>query len=374
MPAVDRSDMLILFASIGSGHEMAAAAIEEQARAIAGADFSVRRLDLLALMRLPRKTRLSAAPTLPAVGAVYDALWGAEFLGSGAGGLARLAQPLVLPRFAEHIPAGTGVVVSTHALGAILTAKIPDMARVSVMTDLMPHAFWPREVDCLCAATPEARDALLGRGFAAEQLAVTGIPVRSQFAELPDRGAARARLGLAFDRPVALLAAGAEDPGPYARLTHRVSGVLNALLDAGLAPLVLTGNDAELLGHIRAQFPQGVVALPFTEDMATPMAAADVVIAKPGGSLIAECLACGKPLVLLARGRGQERANSEYLEARGAALIAEDETELREKLATVLGSEESLRAMGEAARALGRRDGARRVAEIAIDACADRPI
>ena len=233
MPAVDRSDMLILFASIGSGHEMAAAAIEEQARAIAGDGFSVRRLDLLALMRFPRKTRLSAAPTLPAVGPLYDALWGATSLGGAVGRLTRLAQPALLPRFAEHIPAGTGVVVSTHALGAILTAKMPDIARVSVMTDLMPHAFWPREVDRLCAATPEARDALLGRGFSAEQLAVTGIPVRSQFAELPERGVARARLGLVSDRPVALLAAGADDPGPYTDLAHKVSGVLSALLDAG---------------------------------------------------------------------------------------------------------------------------------------------
>jgi processive 1,2-diacylglycerol beta-glucosyltransferase len=364
MSHADRPELLILYASIGSGHEMAAAAIAEQVRALAGTAVDVRQLDLMELARIPRKRRLSAVPSMPGIGAVYDAVWGAQALGEAVAGLVRLAAPALLPHVAEQITPTTRVVVSTHALGAVLTAKMPKASHVSVLTDLMPHAFWPRQAALTCVPTTEARAALIARGFAPEQIAVTGIPVRLQFAHLPPSVQAKASLGLSGERPVALVAAGADDPGPYAQVAHRLSGILSALLGVGLMPLVLTGTDAALLEHVTAEFGPRVLALPFSEDVATPMAAADVVVAKPGGLLIAECLACGKPLALLARGSGQERANSEYLAAHNAAFIAETDAELADKLASAMAG--SFRPMAERAAALGLPDAARDIATRAI--------
>ena len=364
MVDAERPELLILFASIGSGHEMAAAAIAEQIGALSGSRLRVRALDLMGFARVPRKRRLSAVPSMPGIGALYDAAWSARPLAGGVASLVRLGAPWLLPHAAQQIECGARVVVSTHALGAILTAKMPGLRRVSVLTDLMPHAFWPREAEVTCVPTPEARAALLARGFAAEQIAVTGIPVRAQFSHLPPSGQAKVRLGLPADRPIALVAAGADDPGPYRQVARRLTGILSALLEVGLMPLVLTGNDVELREHVTARFGPRIVARPFSDDVATPMAAADVVVAKPGGLLIAECLACGKPLVLLARGSGQERANSEYLEAHDAAIIAETERELAEKLASALDG--GLGPMAQRAATLGLPDAARSIAERAI--------
>ena len=366
MSSIDRTEILILYASIGSGHKMAAAAIAEQIRELNSGDREVRLLDLLSIGRFPAKSHLSSVASTRGVASVYDAAWRAEWLGKRAERLGGLAQPLMFPSLDAFVTPATRTIISTHAMGAVLAARLPQVKRISVMTDLMPHAFWPHAVDHMCAATPEAADVFAARGFTAEQVVLAGIPVRSQFNRLPTCDDARAKLGLPLDRTVALVVAGAQDPGPYSHVAHAILGTLTALHDIGVVSAALTGTDAEMLERIRATFGDEVKAIPYTDDMAAPMAAADVVVAKAGGSLTAECLVCAKPLVLLGRGSGQERSNSEYLEAKGAALVAEGDEELKEKLGLLLGGAETLRKMSDRIGTLGRRDAARQVAELAL--------
>jgi len=97
--------------------------------------------------------------------------------------------------------------------------------------------------------------------------------------------------------------------------------------------------------------------LGFATNMHELMAAADLVLTKPGGLTTAEALAMGKPLCVLNPIPGQETANSDFLLERGAALKVNRVQDIPFRIEELLGSPK-LRAMARAARALGRPDAA----------------
>jgi processive 1,2-diacylglycerol beta-glucosyltransferase len=102
------------------------------------------------------------------------------------------------------------------------------------------------------------------------------------------------------------------------------------------------------------------------------MAAADLLITKPGGLTSSEALALGKPMVVVNPIPGQESANSDFLLEHGAAVRVNRIEDLPYRLDKLLGSDR-LRQMSQAALALGRPNSAAAVCQMALAALADRP-
>src|SRR5262249_40122798 len=149
-----------------------------------------------------------------------------------------------------------------------------------------------------------------------EQTAVTGIPVHPAYAEPLDRAACLARHGLFGDRPVLLVLGGSHGVGPLEQ-TYRS---LLACPDP-LEVVAVTGWNADARRRLAAvPVPprhKGHV-LGFTRQVDELMAAADLVVSKPGGLACAEALARGRPLVIVNPVPGQEERNSDYLLENGA--------------------------------------------------------
>ena len=109
--------------------------------------------------------------------------------------------------------------------------------------------------------------------------------------------------------------------------------------------------------------------VPYTDRLAAAMAAADLVVARSGGS-VAELAALGKPAILVPYPHAtadHQRKNAQEMVAGGAALLVDD-AELDGALlarltAELLGDPERLAAMAASSAALGRPDAAARVAD-----------
>ena len=97
--------------------------------------------------------------------------------------------------------------------------------------------------------------------------------------------------------------------------------------------------------------------LGFVTNMQEWMAAADLILSKPGGLTTSEALALGKPMFVLDPIPGQEAANSDFLLEHGAAGKVNRVEDLPFRLRQLLGSGK-LVDMARAARALGRPDAA----------------
>jgi processive 1,2-diacylglycerol beta-glucosyltransferase len=99
----------------------------------------------------------------------------------------------------------------------------------------------------------------------------------------------------------------------------------------------------------------------YTRAMDEYMAAADVLVGKPGGLTTCEALAKGLPMVIVNPIPGQEERNADHLLEAGAAIRCNNLPALAWKLDQLLADPERLGAMRANARRLARPDAARTI-------------
>ena len=84
------------------------------------------------------------------------------------------------------------------------------------------------------------------------------------------------------------------------------------------------------------------------------MSAADLVVTKPGGLTVSECLARHKPMLLVSPIPGQEERNSDHLLEEGVAIRCNNLPVLADKIDRLLGDPPRMNAMRERARRMAR--------------------
>lgn len=108
---------------------------------------------------------------------------------------------------------------------------------------------------------------------------------------------------------------------------------------------------------------------PYIDPFADALAAADLVVARSGGSVL-EVAGAGLPSILVPyphASADHQTGNARYMERAGAAVVVPDAqldgARLAREVGSLLGAPEQTAAMGRAARELARPDAARRVAD-----------
>ena len=248
-------------------------------------------------------------------------------------------------------------IVCTHFLPLELLSDLKRRGKIdtpvhAVVTDVSPHALWVYpHIDCYHVATRAAARELARKGFPAERVRVTGIPVDPVFAERTPAGEARAALGLP-EKPTVLLLSGGFGVGP---MVEALESFRESRAEISL--VVVAGKNAELEKRCRALaagLPVPVTVCGFVNNMHAWMDAADLIVTKPGGLTTTEILAKGKPMALVAPIPGQEQRNCEYLLEAGAAVRLHDVGDAAFHLEDWLADAARLKRMAAAARAIAR--------------------
>jgi UDP-N-acetylglucosamine--N-acetylmuramyl-(pentapeptide) pyrophosphoryl-undecaprenol N-acetylglucosamine transferase len=147
-----------------------------------------------------------------------------------------------------------------------------------------------------------------------------------------------------------------------------------ALLASDVRPIVVHQTGAAHLETVRASYAAARVdaeVTAFIEDMATSYARADVMICRSGASTIAELAAAGVAAVFVpfpAAVDDHQTHNARFLVDRGAALLIPQKELTPDKLASVLSelTREKLLDMAQKARAAGKPEATRTVAEVCM--------
>lgn len=395
----ERDDLLILTASAGGGHLVAARAMEAALRERAP-QLRISVLDVLALAnplfrRLYAGGYLALVRHLPAaMGWLYDTM---DRPHPGLSDNLRIAiqdanKGPIVRAIRQRRPR---LIVHTHYLSAEIVAQMRrarqiDCPHVIVTTDYETHRIWAQQpAERYYTATEDGRFYLTTFGVPPERIAVTGIPVRSGFASPEDVAAARRECGLNLDIPVVLLLCGGFGVGPIVDIFRELLA-----MPAAAQIVVIVGRNERLRqrlekhagaawrdGHATAGAKPGrdgiIAAQPgggaghwirvigFTDRVHDWMRAADVAVTKPGGLTVAEALACGLPLVIVNPIPGQETRNSDYVLERGAGVKVNSPRLLGRRVSALLADLSRLAALRTAARAAGRPKAA---ADIAADA------
>lgn len=367
--------MRILIATVtaGAGHLAAAAALDEAWRAARPEDV-VEQIDLVKFFS-PLHRKIVSDGYVKLVAHAPE-LWGMMFGKTDDPEVARRLNRLkrIFPsnsraKFARHVEKfRPDIALCTHYLPLETLSELRRKKNglrplaVSVVTDFEAHALWMDAcVDLYCVAAEHTKARLVARGAPAGDVVVTGIPISARFSAKPDAKGARKVLGLRDDQPVLLVLSGGFGMGP-------VGEILKALdkVEALFQTVVVAGRNEELRRELAAQdrrHPTRVLG--FASNMHELMAAADLIISKPGGLTTSEVLALGKPLFIINPIPGQEAANSDFLLERGAAAKANRVDDLPYRIEQLLGTKK-LSEMGRAAKALGRPNAARDICKEAV--------
>ncbi|MBI4956937.1 MAG: hypothetical protein HY908_33285 [Myxococcales bacterium] len=357
--------ILVLHVPNGGGHRAAAHAIAEAAAEHAGATGETVEVDVIdALEHTPRWWRRAytrsflrtTAHAPAAYGLTYDTLNQRSPLVDGVRrGLDRTVGR-ALRAFAQSD--AYDVVVGTHYFPLAVLGR--DRARgalgiplVAVVTDYAAHAFWAEPgVDLYCAPRGGAGLDLERHGAAASIIAPIGIPVRPAFGRIaplaPHAGPVRV-----------LLTSGGFGIGPLAAALRSFAGVPAELV-------VVCGNAPERVEEARriaAELGLSAEVVGFEKDMPRRMAWADVVVSKPGGLTVSECLAAGRPFVSMGACPGQEQHNEDWLVVNRAAVAV---PAARVGAAVAELDPTTLVAMAAAARRIGAPHAAREVVRRAL--------
>ncbi len=321
--------VLLISASIGGGHTAAARALEN---ACLEQGLEVRHIDLLDYIPLPlrlvyKQTYFDLVHTAP------DFI---DWLGKNLDRKptesktrrerlrARISRLIsyYLPRaINEYQP---DFIIHTHFIAPEILStrgrrlKIPQAV---VITDFAAHSLWLQpKIARYFVACEEVKVHLEMSGVDSERIQVTGIPVDRRFSRLESKTEARAALGLSHSKDFLLFMASGLDEKVLTQLMRHLE-----TMRYPLKATVILGRSEELRDVAERELrPEtsdvDVELIGFTRDMPRYMAAADLLVGKPGGLTTSEALAASLPVAVVSPYPLQEEANTTFLLEHGAGF------------------------------------------------------
>jgi processive 1,2-diacylglycerol beta-glucosyltransferase len=337
--------VVILSASVGSGHIRAAQAIESALAQILP-NATIAHVDVLNFTnRVFRRVysggylkAVSAAPQF--VGFLYDAL-DHPYNGSTRQNMQLGMERANFSRLTQFLSSNPwDLAINTHFLPAGLIAwmrrkQLITFPHVTAITDFDAHGLWVTQpCDGYFVATEEARNTLISAGVASEKVSITGIPIDRVFSQSKDAMDCRLKHGLATDRQMVLQMAGGFGFGSVERIYRTICDItlpLQICVVAGKNESV-----AECLRRIKVPKRHCIKIIGFTREIDELLAAADCIVSKPGGLTTSESLARGCPMVIVEPIPGQEDRNSDFLLENGCGIKANNIATLGQKVEALL--------------------------------------
>ncbi len=347
--------VLILSAGVGSGHNSAAAAVQ-QACAARSDIAEVQVLDVLQVSSVLYRDVLGKGYFV----LVEDLPWLVELGYNLSDPPFRRRGPIdpwtranaqpVLGAIKRFRPTA---IVCTHFLPAQLLASlllrgVVDAKTAVVTTDYDFQGLWlTGAFHALFVAREEGRVQLTALGLPPDRVAATGIPIAAQPKQSVD-----GREG----PPKLLISAGASGSDYALAVVRQVLHMRSPFT----ATIVCGRNDTlrQSIEELVASAGDRFRVLGFTPEMPQLLQDADLFVGKPGGLSASECMAAGLPMVLVNPIPGQEVRNGDYLLEQGAAVRCNTPSTIGWKIDQVLSEPGRLERMRAAAQRIGRPDAA----------------
>ena len=350
--------VLILSASIGTGHIKAAEAIQK----------TLRKTDPFASIR--HEDALDFAN--PAFARIYQQTYNdlvnnaPELMGLIIGGSEKILTPTQhgvaferwnsLPLVKAVLSDAPDLVICTHPLPADMISWLICKKRLwahhaIVVTDFELNSLWLcQHYSRYFVAMEEAKQYLMRIGYDQSNIEVSGIPVDPIFRERKDKQAMRAKYGLDAQSRVLLLSAGGLGMGPVLKIVESLRETKNTQL------LALCGRNTELAEELEKvkkteQLSDYFLKIyGYSNVVDEHMTCADLIVGKPGGLTSSEALVKGLVFIIVDPIPGQEEANADHLLEEGAAIRCNNLEILPYKINALLDDSERLKKMQDNAR------------------------
>ena len=364
-----KKHVLILSASTGAGHVRAAEALQKCAE-VKYPEIKVTHIDVMQYVtwifrKLYTETYVGLAKD-------HKAMWGYVYNKTDHSprnvptrSLRLMLQKLNMKHWGKKcLELNPDHIICTHFLPAEMidkavskNVKLPNGKKIPpvsvVVTDFDVHWMWClKYLNQFFVANEEAALRLASRDIDTNKINITGIPVCPEFTKIYPQNERKMELNLAPDKITVLLMAGGYGIGKINETAERL------ITDfPKLQIIAIAGHNEKLLSvldKISDKYPGRIVSIGFTTEVEKYMAASDIIVTKTGGLTSSECLAMGKPMIVINPIPGQEERNATYLLEHGVAVMAYDDIGLDYKLKKILTTPGRLAFMQSAARDISK--------------------
>ncbi len=368
--------VLLISASIGGGHRAAAKALEQ---ACQERNLEVKHIDLLDYTTAPfrqmyRQTYFDLVRTAPDfidwLGKSLDKK-PSEFKNRPQRIRARLSRLISyhLPREINRYQ--PDIILHTHFIAPEILStrrrqklKVPQMV---VVTDFAAHNLWLQpSISRYFVASEEVSVHLQASGINQSRIEVTGIPIDLRFSQLETKRQARDSLAYPQDKDLLLLMVGGLDEKVFLALLKQLQSLqypLNAVLIFGRSHHLLQLAESEYVPNalLNVQF------VGYSDQIPSYMAAADLLVGKPGGLTTSEALAAGLPFAVVNPYPLQEEANTTFLLEHGVGFRLEPLTLFQYKVKQFLQNPQKRYTMAQQALSLAKPNAARAIIQSVLD-------
>lgn len=195
----------------------------------------------------------------------------------------------------------------------------PDIPIGVVVTDYHGHSYYNvPSIDHYFVAIPEVKDDLVRVGVDKDKISVTGIPVSQEFYNNYSQTFFKRKIGFKDNHKMILFSS---------RLSKKfiipsLEGLL--IMNEPINLVMICGGNNNLYAKIKAKIPQreNFQLINWATRIDEYMKAADVIVSKPGGLMISECMALGKKIIMTNPIPGQEDRNAKFMSKHGYGKIA----------------------------------------------------
>lgn len=236
----------------------------------------------------------------------------------------------------------------------------------TMVMDYSAHFGWTdRGISKYYVSNSIVHNQLLNYGVPKEKIQITGAPPQKGFEEVTKNTVEmqRQQLGVKTDLFTILIMGG------FLGKMVDYPGIIKSLLKVKMPIqlVVVSGKNRAIYERIKKMNVENVHPYFNIPNIHTVMWAADLIISKPGGMVIADTLTLGKPMVLIDPKAGslQEFIFAEYIAKQGVGIHLKDASEVRDTIEYLLSNPEKIDSMAKKSYELGEknRNAARAIAE-----------
>lgn len=319
-------NILVVTASMGSGHNKAANAVAEAIKR----KYPVNKINVIDFMStetayfnsLVKDIYLKMLDHTPSVYEFFYKFTSDSTKGSTIQSVFAHAMKKDMRELIKKYEAD--MVICTHHFPCAAASYLKQTGEINiplitVMTDFCVHQFWLyKNIDIYFTANDLLKKEMVNQGLLEERIFVTGIPVGYNFRVDYNRDDLLAKFKLEKDKPVALIMGGGLGLG----------GVKNALcqlerLKKDIQILVITGANVALWSEMNeyAQHSKHKIFVwGYSHNIQEFMSVATFLISKPGALTISEALTRELPMILHDPIPGPEVDNAKFVSDNGAAI------------------------------------------------------
>ena len=320
-------NILLFYASYGSGHLSAATAIEQYIRENYP-DAKTLKIDCVeyinkSINKISTSAYKSIILKTPVLwGQVYKLLKNDTILDITQFSNRFMAKK-IFTLFEDFEP---DLVISCHPLGGQITSflkshKKTNCKLATVMTDFASHKQWligKDYTDYFFVSNIEMKTSLISEGIYPNKIYVSGIPISPNFYKNYDKENIYKSLNIVKNKKNIIFFGGGS---LGLSSSSNIQAILTSLLqatDESYQIIIISGKNQKLYNDFQKTInntyhKSQIKLIDFTTELPELLPITSFVITKPGGLTITECISTNVPIILINPIPGQEKENAQYI-------------------------------------------------------------